>query len=91
MNLSFGGSSIPVSALNSFDTIAILLLVPLFDGFVYPYFKKIGRPLKLLDKMGLGFCFSLLAMLIAGFVVSRVFLFADVLFAWFSSDFNRKY
>jgi dipeptide/tripeptide permease len=70
MNLSIGGGSVPVSALNSFDTIAILLLVPVFDGVVYHYFKKIGSPLTMLEKMGLGFCFSLLAMLVAGFVVS---------------------
>jgi hypothetical protein len=34
MDLSIGGAPVPVSALNCFDTLAILLLVPVFDGFV---------------------------------------------------------
>jgi solute carrier family 15 (peptide/histidine transporter), member 3/4 len=62
MNLELGGFPIPVSALNIFDTIAILLLVPVFDGFVYPYMKKIGRPLSMLTKIGLGLGFALLSM-----------------------------
>jgi len=70
MDLSIGsGSLIPVSALNCFDTISILLLVPLFDGYLYPYLKKRdGKGLNMLTKIGYGFTVSVLAMLVAGFI-----------------------
>eukprot|EP01038_Epipyxis_sp_PR26KG_P011667 gene11667-15622_t len=68
MDLKIGSAPVPVSALNSFDTIAILLLVPLFDGVVYPYFKKIGMPLTMLKKIGSGFFFAMLAMIVAALV-----------------------
>eukprot|EP00597_Dinobryon_sp_UTEXLB2267_P005647 CAMPEP_0170080918 /NCGR_PEP_ID=MMETSP0019_2-20121128/16920_1 /TAXON_ID=98059 /ORGANISM="Dinobryon sp., Strain UTEXLB2267" /LENGTH=662 /DNA_ID=CAMNT_0010295097 /DNA_START=50 /DNA_END=2038 /DNA_ORIENTATION=- len=68
MDLTMGGAPVPVSALNCFDTLAILMLVPFFDGWLYPYFKKIGYPLSMLQKIGLGFVFAMLAMFVAGFV-----------------------
>ena len=72
MNLYFNsnktGMQVPVSALNSFDTIAIIILVPIFDKFVYPYFKRKGYPLTMLIKIGLGFAFALLAMIIAAII-----------------------
>ena len=68
MNLSLGTGKVPVSALQMFDTVAILLLIPLFDFKIYPFFKKIGRPLSMLFKIGLGFVFAALAMLVAALV-----------------------
>jgi len=68
MDLSLGEIQMPVSALNVFDTIAILLLVPLFDQFVYPFFKKMGLPLTMLMKIQLGFLVALLSMITAGVV-----------------------
>lgn len=35
-----------------FDTIAILALVPVFDGLIFPYCKSIGVPVTMLNKMG---------------------------------------
>ena len=72
MNLNLGSTKIPVSALNMFDTIAILLLIPLFDFKIYPFFKQIGRPFSMLFKIGLGFVFAAAAMVVAAFVeISR--------------------
>lgn len=71
MNLFIGSAGIPVSLLNIFDTIAILALLPVFDGFVYPYFAKIGRPLSMLTKIGAGFIFAMVAMLVAAIVESE--------------------
>ena len=72
MNLSIGKGMVPVSALNVFDTIAILALVPLFDGYVYPYFKKIGYPLTMLQKIGAGFFCACLAMVIAAVIEVKI-------------------
>jgi peptide/histidine transporter 3/4 len=59
MNLLIGALEIPVSALNIFDNISILLLVPIFDGYVYPKLKEKGYPLTMLVKMGTRPCFLL--------------------------------
>jgi dipeptide/tripeptide permease len=42
MDLSLGQSRIAVSTLNLFDTLAILLLIPVFDRAVYPALKRRG-------------------------------------------------
>lgn len=43
MDLRLGESvTIAVSTLNLFDTLAILLLIPVFDKLVYPFFKRRG-------------------------------------------------
>jgi Na+-driven multidrug efflux pump len=52
MNLKLSGADIPVSALSVFDTLSILMLVPVFDQFLYPYCKKMGYPLTMLQKIG---------------------------------------
>lgn len=68
MDLSLGNIKIPVSALNMFDTAIILLLVPIFDTFLYPFLKRNGYPLSMLKKIGLGFLLALVAMLTAAWV-----------------------
>ncbi len=50
------GFQIPVSALNCFDTISILILVPIFDGYIYPWLKEKGYPLSMLQKIGKTSC-----------------------------------
>jgi len=66
MNLSIGSAKIPVSALSLFDSFAILALIPVFDRVVYPYFKKKGRPITMLQKIGWGFFLGAAAMYVAG-------------------------
>lgn len=61
-------NGVPISMLNIFDTIAILALLPIFDRVVYPYFVKIGKPLSMLQKIGGGFVFAAVAMLVAALV-----------------------
>lgn len=69
MDLSMGSTMIPVSGLALFNTIAILTLLPVFDGYIFPYFKRGGRPgLSMLDKIGLGFLTMMVAMCVAGLV-----------------------
>lgn len=68
MDLSLGSEMVPVSALNLFDTVAILVLVPLFDSYLYPLVKRNGYPLTMLQRMGWGFVFAGMAMVVAGLV-----------------------
>lgn len=68
MNLDLGDIQVPVSALNTFDTVSILLLVPVFDGFIYPYLKQKGMGLSMLQRMGWGFLCAIIAMIVAAIV-----------------------
>lgn len=43
MNLSLGKAQIPISALSMFDTIAILLLIPVFNRIIFPMIEKTKR------------------------------------------------
>jgi len=66
------GAEVPVSTLQMFDTIAILVFVPIFDSFIFPYLKNKGFEMTMLEKIGWGFLFAAGAMVVAGFVeVSR--------------------
>ena len=47
-----GGVNIPAAALNAFNTIGIIVLIPLVDKVVYPFFERIGRPLTYLKRIG---------------------------------------
>lgn len=55
MNVKVGDVKIPAAMLNIFNTIIILLLIPLVDRLLYPLFEKMGRPLTHLQRMGEGF------------------------------------
>ena len=53
MDLHIGGSQVPVAMLNAFNTIAIMLLIPLLDRVIYPCLQRLGRPLSHLHRIGL--------------------------------------
>jgi hypothetical protein len=67
MNLD-AGVKIPVSALNLFNTISILGLVPVIDSYLYPALRKRGYAVTMLDRIGWGFIFALLSMVLAALV-----------------------
>lgn len=68
MNLDMGGVNVPVSALNLFDTIAILVFVPVFERYVFPFIKSKGYKVTMLGRIWWGFIFALLAMVVAALV-----------------------
>lgn len=70
MNRSVGSIEVPVAALQAFDTIAVLVLVPVFDQAIYPLFRRIGRPLPTLQRIAAGFAVALAAMIVAAIVES---------------------
>lgn len=61
------------SMLNAADCIAIIVIVPLLDGLVYPFVKKkLGRKIKSTEKYMVGLAVGILAMCSAAFLeVSR--------------------
>lgn len=59
----------PISSMSLADIIIILILVPIMDRFVYPLLENrfnIGFPL--LQRIGTGFVFAIIAMIVAAFV-----------------------
>ncbi|CAG5117051.1 unnamed protein product, partial [Candidula unifasciata] len=60
--------SMPAAALNIFDTICIIVLIPFVDFLLYPCFEKMGRPLTYLKRIGIGLLLAMLGVIIAGVV-----------------------
>ena len=52
MRLIYGSFAIPVASLSLFNSIVILILVPVMDRFFYPLFEKWGMPLSKLQRIG---------------------------------------
>lgn len=68
MDLDLGNFQLPVSAMNIFNNITILALVPFLDQVVYPFFKNKGYIPQMLPKIGFGFILALCAMVVAAFI-----------------------
>ena len=62
------GTELSPATLNVFDSVAIMLLIPVVDRILYPSLAACGIRLSMLSKMGIGFGFALLSVLTAGFV-----------------------
>ena len=69
MDLSYRNTQIPVASINAADTIIILILVPIFDQFLYPYLKQKNIiKIDMLSKINYGFLFAMLAMIAAALI-----------------------
>jgi peptide/histidine transporter 3/4 len=68
MNANLGSVQLPVSAMNIFNNVAILILVPVFERYLYPGLKRWGRELSMLHKIGVGFLFAIFAMVLAAII-----------------------
>ena len=51
-----------------FDTLSIIVLIPIYDGIVHPLMKRMRCELSLLQRIGWGFLVAAAAMLVAGLV-----------------------
>lgn len=68
MDLDLGNFQLPVSAMNIFNNITILCLVPFLDQVVYPFFKSRGYVPQMLPKIGFGFILAFCAMIMAALI-----------------------
>jgi dipeptide/tripeptide permease len=68
MDLDLGNFQLPVSAMNIFNNVTILALVPFLDQVVYPFFKARGYVPQMLPKIGFGFILAFCAMLVAALI-----------------------
>ena len=72
MNTSFklGGweMDVPPASLSSFDTISIIVLIPLYDQILAPILKRGKRQWTVLKRIGVGLCLASVSMIVAGVV-----------------------
>lgn len=58
----------PAASMTMFDTIAIVVMIPIYDGIVVPLMKRFRCELTLLQRIGWGFVLAAVAMLAAATV-----------------------
>lgn len=66
MDISVGGAKLPAAMLNIFNTIIILILIPIMDRIVYPLLAKYGKSPTHLQRIGIGMILAAMAMLYSG-------------------------
>lgn len=66
MNIYIGDAKMPAALLNIFNTIIILILIPIMDRVVYPCLAKINRSPTHLQRIGVGFILATLSVVVAG-------------------------
>jgi peptide/histidine transporter 3/4 len=66
----FGGKQVSSAFLSLFDSLVIMIFIPIFDFCIYPMIEKCrgGKPLTVLQKVGAGFVFCCLSMGLAGWI-----------------------
>ncbi|KAL4423412.1 hypothetical protein ABPG77_009990 [Micractinium sp. CCAP 211/92] len=59
---------IPAASLSMINTLAIVMLIPMYDKLLVPLLRKLGRPITLLQRIGWGLVVCVVSMLIAAYV-----------------------
>lgn len=68
MNRSICGIVIPAASLSVFDTLSIIVLIPVYDRAVVPLLQKLWRRPTTLEKIGWGYLTAVLAMVVSAIV-----------------------
>ena len=68
MDLRIGSAMLSSAQLNLFDCTVILLLIPVFDSLLYPALANAGYSVTPLRKIGVGYIFALLSMVVAAII-----------------------
>ena len=67
--LPSGGTFIvPAASLAMINTLAIVILIPLYDTFLVPLMRRVGQPITLLRRMGWGLVVCIAAMGVAAYL-----------------------
>jgi len=68
--VTVGGSTWTVKPdqMQMFNSVFVLLLIPTFDRVVYPLLRRVGLPMRPLQRMGAGMLLSAVAFVITGFL-----------------------
>ncbi|XP_063446992.1 solute carrier family 15 member 4-like [Mytilus trossulus] len=66
MDIKVGSGNVPIAVLNIFDTIIIVVLIPIMESFVYPFLERIHRSPSHLQRMGIGMILAAMSVFVAG-------------------------
>ncbi|XP_069122940.1 solute carrier family 15 member 4-like [Argopecten irradians] len=66
MNVMVGDVKMPAAVLNIFNTVIILVLIPIIDRGIYPLLAKYGRSPSHLQRIGFGMILAALSVVVAG-------------------------
>ncbi|KAK9456022.1 POT family-domain-containing protein [Dipodascopsis uninucleata] len=64
---------IPNDIMQNIDPLAIILLIPLCDKFLYPFLRKVGIPFKPITRIFIGFIFAAISMAYAAIVQKLIY------------------
>ena len=53
MNIKVGSGHVPVAVLTRFDTIIIIILIPIMESLVYPLLERMNRSPSHLQRIGI--------------------------------------
>lgn len=68
MNTYLGSIKVPAATVSVLDSLSIIVLVFIYDLLIDPFFKRIGRPITFLQRIGWGYIAAILSMVVAGIV-----------------------
>ncbi|KAH3862535.1 solute carrier family 15 member 4-like isoform X2 [Dreissena polymorpha] len=68
MDITVNGAKLPAAILNIFNTLIILVMIPIMDRIVYPTLAKYGKSPTHLQRMGIGIFLVALSMVYAGII-----------------------
>jgi POT family proton-dependent oligopeptide transporter len=66
-------NGIPNDVINNFNPLTIIVATPIITWGVYPFFERIGYPLKPMTRMSIGFLLACANMIIAAVVQTRIY------------------
>jgi peptide/histidine transporter 3/4 len=78
MNTRLGSLTLSAATVSVLDSISVIVCVAIYDLVVSPGFKKMGRPISPLVRIGVGYVFAILSMIVAACVeIARLRVAAD--------------
>ncbi len=66
-------SGIPNDIMNNFNSLTIIIATPIITYGVYPFFAKIGYPLKPMTRLSIGFMLGCINMIIGAIIQARIY------------------
>ncbi|KAK4689235.1 hypothetical protein P7C73_g866, partial [Tremellales sp. Uapishka_1] len=66
-------SSIPNDLFDNFNPLCIIVFTPIITYGLYPYFERIGRPIKPMTRISIGFALGTITMIIGAIVQWKVY------------------
>ena len=68
MDTALGSLNVAPATVSVLDSISVIIFVFIYDLLIVPWFKKLGHPISLLQRIGAGYIVACLSMIVAGVV-----------------------